>query len=110
MMSLGAIIDLNEEIARKARKEKLQPCVVTQYDIDEAKAGRFTFSIPNLGYYKPKGWAKVKDYFVDKTGLGSDGEPALTFDKFIKQLVPGRAYGIIEEGEMQLYVGEFVKK
>jgi hypothetical protein len=52
----------------------------------------------------------VEEYFVDKTGWGASYEPALTIEKFIKKLIPGRAYAIIEEGEMQCYVGEFVRE
>ena len=110
-MDLSAIRYLNEKIAKRAKKAKLKPYVITEADLEEAKMGKFTFSLPNLGYFKPKGgWAKVNQYFVDKTGLGSPGEPALTIEQFIKKMIPGRAYAMIEEGEMQCYVGEFVKK
>ena len=109
-MDLYAIKYLNEKIARRARKSKLKPYVITEADLEEAKKGMFTFSLPNLGYFKPKGWEKVKEYFVDKTGAGSPYEPALTIDQFIEKLIPGRAYAMIEEGEMQCYLGEFVKE
>ena len=109
-MDLYAIRYLNEKIAKRAKKAKLQPYVITEADIEEAKKDRFTFSLPNLGYFKPRGWALVHEYFVDKTGWGAPYEPALTIDQFIEKMIPGRAYALIEEGEMQCYVGEFVKK
>ena len=110
MMDLATIRYLNEKIAKRAKKAKLQPYVVSEADLEEAKKGTFSFSLPNLGYFKPKGWALVHEYFVDKTGWGHPGELALTIEEFIKKIVPGRAYALIEEGEMQCYVGEFVKK
>jgi hypothetical protein len=110
MMDLHAIRYLNEKIAKRAKKAKLQPHVVTEADLEKAKKGKFTFSLPNLGYFKPKGWIKVNHYFVDKTGWGRPGELALTIEEFIDKMIPGRAYALIEEGEMQCYVGEFVRE
>jgi hypothetical protein len=110
MMDLSAIRYLNEKIAKRAKKAKLQPHVISEADLEEAKKGTFSFSLPNLGYFKPRGWEKVKEYFVDKTGAGSPYEPAMTIDFFVRHMIPGRGYAMVEEGEMQCYVGEFVKK
>ncbi len=38
-----------------------------------------------------------------------DSEPALSVNQFLKKLKVGHGYALIEEGEFQVYVGEFVK-
>jgi hypothetical protein len=37
------------------------------------------------------------------------GEPALTQGQFIDRMKPGMGYAVIEEGQFQVYVGEFKK-
>jgi hypothetical protein len=52
-------------------------------------------------------------WFVDKTGLGHEWEPALTVEQFKRQLReyvgehPGHGFAITEEGEFQVYVSAF---
>ena len=63
--------------------------------------------MPNIGSYEPPGWDLICSYFVDKSGFGSEGEPALTIDQFFAEIKKGLAYAIVEEGQFQVYVGEF---
>jgi len=67
------------------------------------------FPFPNIGDFRPKGWELTESYFVDSSGFGSDNEPALTVRQFLKKLQDGFGYAIIEEGQFQVYVGEFKK-
>jgi hypothetical protein len=102
MMGLGQIIAMNDEIAQEARRKGLEPKL--------AQADGQIEDIPNLGYYTPEGWDRVETFFVDKTGWGQAGEPALTQAAFMAKVKEGRGYAIVEEGEMQVYVGEFIKE
>jgi len=76
MMSLGAIIAINEEIAAEAAQEERIPFVP---DRPENVDRWPPFPFPNLGYYEPPGWeATDEQWFVDATGHGAEDEPALT--------------------------------
>ena len=99
MYSLATIIDMNEEATRKAKHSGKRPLEFTG-DLDN-------LSIPNLGNYVPRGWKLVKTYFVDSSGFGSEDEPAMTIEMFKRQLKVGYGYAVIEEGQFQVYVGEF---
>jgi hypothetical protein len=111
MMSLTAIVALNEEIAVKAAQEGRLPFVpVGPDDVDRWA----TFPFPNLGPYEPAGWEQTEtSWFVDKTGVGYPSEPALTVAQFKNELRryiaenPGHGFAITEEGPFQLYVSAF---
>lgn len=66
------------------------------------------FPFPYLGDYQPKGWRKTAEYFVDSSGFGSEGEPALTIGGFIKKLKVGFGYAITSAGQFQVHVGEYL--
>lgn len=104
MMGLSTIRAMNEERAREAREMRLQPMV---YDGNPDTLRK----IPNMGNYRATkyGWRMVKTYFVDSSGFGSESEPALTFEQFVRQAKVGRGYAIIEAGQFQVYIGEFIK-
>ena len=105
MLSLEQIVRMNNKACEKAKKAKLIPYVIREGDGEKFPP----FPFPNLGYYRPKGWELVGEYFVDSSGFGRDDEPALSIDQFLEKLKVGYGYGLIEEGEFQVYVGEFVK-
>jgi hypothetical protein len=110
MMSLAAIKELSRKAARQAAREHLIPLMVQAEDLDRIE--KHIRYIPNLGTYAPKGYVKVDEYFVDKTGLGYEHEPAMTFGAFCKRLKengPGYGYAITEEGQFQIYVGVYQK-
>jgi hypothetical protein len=111
MMSLSVIARLAREQHRKAARAKLVPLVVEGEDMpDDATPGHLPPPHPNIGTYHPKGWRLGERLFVDKSGLGAEWEPAMTLRQFIevvRKAGPGNGYGIIEEGEFQVYVGRF---
>lgn len=110
MMSPATIRDLAAKAARKAAKEKRTPFV--PFDEREIKSWP-PFPFPNLGDHRPPGWELVDHFMVDATGLGSEGEPALTVAGLKKRLLAELAapetfgYGIIEEGQFQIVMGKF---
>lgn len=104
MLSLSQINAMSREAARKAARNNKKPFIVERDDLDVMPP----FPFPNIGDHHPKGWKHVETHFVDKSGWGSPSEPALTPEQFLAKLVPGRGYAIIEEGQFQVYVGEFI--
>jgi hypothetical protein len=112
MMSIQTIQDLSRKAARKAAREHKRPAMVELEDMETLET---ELSIPNLGDYRPKGYKLINTWFVDKSGFGSPGEPAMTIPRMfekIRENGPGFGYGMIEEGLFQCYVGVFkpVKK
>ncbi len=103
MMTRRSLDRESRKAAAKAAKLKQEP-LVAFVDGDIVIA-----DIPNLGDYVPKGWELVEEYFVDSSGFGSTDAPALTVDQFKAKTKAGFGYAIIEEGQFQLYVGEFKK-
>ena len=110
-MSLETIIALNEEIAAEAAKENLVPFVPHNED-DVERWPPFPF--PNIGYHEPAGWERTDtDWFVDKTGVGLDWEPALSVRQFKRALSahidenPDDGFAIVEEGPFQVVVAAF---
>lgn len=101
MMSGDVIVALAAQQARKARRNKTLPQIAWMPG-DPAIA-----HMPNIGSYRPRGWKLLRELFVDKSGLGRPGEPALTIDQFYAEVKEGLGYAIIEEGECQVYIGEF---
>jgi hypothetical protein len=56
----------------------------------------------------PWGWELTgEEYFVDSSGFGSPGEPALTFDQFATKCTEGMGYAITEAGQFQVYIAEY---
>lgn len=107
MMSGAEIRRIQREAAARAARQNLQPFVVWPEDVEHFQAHPEGFPFPFIGDYVPKGWRKVKDHFVDSSGFGMEGEPALTARQFAQLLQPGRGYAITEAGQFQVYVGEF---
>ena len=104
MMTGETIRQLSDEQAAKAAAEAREP-LVAWCDRDRA-----VFRCPNIGSYRPKGWRLVRELFVDKSGFGQPGEPALTAEQFLDEVKEGFGYAIIEEGQFQIYIGEFEQK
>jgi hypothetical protein len=111
MMSLESIRYESRRAAAKAAKTKKTPFVVEAEDLEQWKAGNLSGGLPfpMIGTYEPKGWTKIGESFVDASGFGSESEPALTINQFINQLTAGHGYAIIEAGQFQVYIGEYVK-
>lgn len=103
MMSLALIEQISRKAGERAAKQNREPLVAFS-DKDEA-----VVKCPNLGDYCPKDWKLIDRLFVDKTGFGTIGEPALSIEQFIGKVKDGLGYAIIEEGQFQLYIGVFEK-
>lgn len=108
MMSIETIIALNADIGRRAARRRVTPFVPK--DADEANDwSRF----PNIGSYQPRGWEEDRSWFVDKTGMGLDSEPAYSWRQFRDSLADyvadnaGHAFAITEEGPFQVIVSAF---
>jgi len=130
MMSPEAIRAFQQEAAAKAARAKRKPLALEADDLVHFDSFlRAVRSTPNLGDYVPRGWkmADVRDYvggypyfafFVDKSGFGDPGEPALTIEGLyglIKSIIyenPDETFGIglYEEGQFQIHVGLYLKK
>jgi len=108
MMSLGQIHQLSDEAARKARRHGKLPYVLWPTEAQRLKLQGASFPFPFIGSYRPRGWKLVETYFVDSSGFGGENEPALTIEAFRSKLQAGLGYAIIESGEFQLVIGEFV--
>jgi len=105
MYGLATIKSMNAEAARKAKGK--QPFIIKSAEqIDTFPP----FPFPNFGDYRPKGWELVETYFVDSSGFGGDGEPALGARHFRSKLKIGYGYAVIEAGQFQVYVGEFRRR
>ena len=103
MFSLEHIQAMQDEKTLRAKRLHLTP-YIAKIDGDEG-VRRCEF----LGTYVPKGWKFVKSYFVDGSGFGTEGEPALTFGQFLGKVKAGRGYAIREAGQFQIYINEYIK-
>ena len=85
---------------------------IKREDIDRALAGDTSrLRIPFVGTRNSRGYKATNNcYFVDSSGWGRAGEPALTFNQFLRVLRPGFAYAITRAGQFQVYVQEYEKK
>jgi hypothetical protein len=75
------------------------------------EGAREGFKVPMLGDKVPRGWRRTsrQPLFVDSSGFGAPDEPALTQEQFLDALTIGKAYGVIEAGQFQVYVAEYEK-
>lgn len=111
MMSPGVIHDMALKAARKAAREKRVPLVLEAEDIAilKAKGAESGLRFPFLGTYIPRGWKRTeREFFVDSSGFGGPGEPALTLEKFLDQVKPSHGYAVTEAGQFQVYVAEYI--
>ena len=102
MFDLNTMEAMQKEAIRKSRQEgKILYRAVKNGDEN-------VFKCP-ASEIKVKGYKFIQDFFVDNSGFGSDGEPALTATAFLRQVKEGFYYGIISQGQFQVYIGEFKK-
>lgn len=127
MMSIATIERFQAEAALRAANAKLEPWIVWPEDVGNLER---LSRIPNIGTYLPDGWRRVdsvdeigphrsqyatgkpdgkRGYFVDKSGFGGPGDPALTVQEMADLLKPGYGYAIVEEGQFQITIGVFKK-
>lgn len=105
MMDLATIASESRKAAGRAARAKKQPFIVEQDDLPWRHK---SFPFPFIGNYTPRGWKKTENlYFVDSSGFGEPGEPALTVSQFAAKLRSGFGYAIIEVGQFQVYIQEY---
>lgn len=116
MMSIDLIREINREQATQAANEGLEPYVyATEDEVDS-----LPFPFAHIGDYAPEGWDLVDTHFVDSSGFGQPGEPALTVEQFValvKRQMREHAenrqavgWAIVSAGQFQVYVGEFTRE
>jgi hypothetical protein len=112
MMSIDHIVGLAKEQAAQASRMEKQPMRIPNKvywgKLSADKKAERLRRIPNIGGYTHPDWERVDNFMVDSSGFGQRGESALTLDQFVDRVVPRRGYAIIEEGQFQVIVGEFV--
>ena len=111
-MDLQSIEAESRRAAAQACRDHRVPFIVWPADLDAWKtrlAEGFNpqFPFPFLGSYVPKGWKLTTNYFVDSSGFGEAGEPALTIRQFLGKIKTGRGYAITEVGQFQVWIAEF---
>lgn len=122
---------MQNESARRAKREKKVPLLVEQHDL--GMLHEHFRGIPNFGDYRPAGWVEVnardlagaepgvRGYagpddeclFVDASGWGGPSEPAFTFGQFCQwasERGAGYGYAMVEEGQFQVVVAVFKRK
>ena len=112
MMSGATIAAMSRKAARDSARNHIEPFTVWPDDLRdwkaELEAGNYPrLPFPFIGSRTPRGWKKTGEYFVDASGFGAPGEPALTIPQFIGTLRENYGYAIIEAGQFQVYIGEF---
>ena len=112
MMDLATIVEMNREAGEQAREEGVKPYVFSSSDLANLKNGDLwpLRKIPRVGDYTPDGWEHVETYFVDSSGFGQPGEPALTAKQFANKVKGEFGYGIGEVGQFQIYIEAFEKR
>ena len=108
MLSPEQIKETQLQAAAKAARNRSVPLV--SWPEDSARdLGR---TMPFLGEYVPEGWVMEETFFVDASGWGQEGEPALTlgqFDEIVRQHV-GSGWAIVEAGQFQVVIGRYEKE
>ena len=109
MLSPATIAELCRRQARTASRHKLLPLIVEAEDKQNRdRLAHHHRGMPNIGSFRPAGWTLVGTHFVDKSGVGRRDEPALTFVQFLGAVQVGLGHAIIEEGLLQVGIGDFV--
>lgn len=113
MISVAAAQEMSREAAVRAAKNKEEPLYFWPEDTEnDDQLSKQLRNTPYLGTYVPRGWERLEEtYFVDSSGFGQPGEPALTLDQFMGYLKKNLdvAYAIVEAGEFQVKIGTFRK-
>jgi len=109
MMGLHTMRQLNREAAMRSAAKKKQPYPLAEDD-KAAFDTRQRLPFPYIGYWMPEGFTMTRVFFVDSSGFGRRGEPAYQIEEFLDRAVVGRFYAIVEAGQFQVHIGEFVRE
>ncbi len=114
MMSIETIHAMARRAARLSRERHQEP----YHPQSLSEIDKFPpFPFPFLGPRCPRGWKRAdKVWFVDSSGFGREGEPALTIAQFKRELRewfehhPACGFAVIEAGQFQVYVAAFERR
>ena len=113
MKGLEQIRAENKEASNRVKEEGIKPHEITKRALKRLKQGMISElqEIPFVGDANfDKTYLKLDNYFVDSSGFGREGEPALTIDQFIKKIKVGNAYAITSVGQFQINIQEYFSK
>lgn len=105
---------LADEATERAKVSNLRPATLTEV-VQNFKTSR-RFNIPFLGDHIPDGWERLEqEIFVDTTGCGKPGDPAITqFDFFMRTAdllkdanTDAYGYAVIEQGQTQALIATY---
>lgn len=114
MLSQGYINQISREAAEHAAQDGLTPHVVWPEDLElwqcQYENDALSLPFPHIGDMEPAGFELQRTLFVDMSGFGEEGGPAMTVRRLIyEELAVDMAYAIVEVGQFQLHLGEFSK-
>ena len=115
MMSQAYIDEASREAARTAAREGTTPFMVWKQDIKcwkelLASGGLEQLPFPFIGDHIPENLELEGEQFqVDSSGMGQEGERALTVGQFIHKIEPNKAYAITSMGEFQIWMQAYVE-
>lgn len=116
MYSSNTIVNLNADAALAAAAKNLVPFIPWDAREIETLGINLLRQIPNIGSLDVSdAWEEIDTVLVDSSGLGSEGESALTVRgclDFIKNHVEEcshRGFAIVSTGQFQIVLGVFDK-
>lgn len=111
---LGSVIPLQQRAAGREAAQRRHPFLVWPEDIvlwqgvvERGDMPSFPFPDLSAEPLPLSGWRLVRTHFVDSSGLGQEGEAALTVKQFVERLEPSLGYAVLEVGQFQVVIGEF---
>jgi hypothetical protein len=124
MFSLDTIISIQNNATKKAARAKKFPYAPTASELSsKSDLQKALHTIPFVGEYVHPRWVRATDeegdyieWFVDSSGWGLPGEPALTLEQFTEKVQafcnehPGAGFGVVQAGQFQVYVAPFFPK
>lgn len=119
MWGLETIREMNADAAKVARRERVMPYYLDSIAEVEAMAEDELFPIPFLGDACEDwdaDWDRLDDLFVDSSGFGQEGEPALTARQFKQKLLGliqehgGIYVAVCEAGQFQVYIAVWASR
>lgn len=105
MYSTETIKEINRQAGKTAGRTKIKP-YRAKSDEDEG-----VFKCPFIGDFVLTEFETTDNlYFVDSSGFGRESEPAMTIKQFLKKVRKNYYYAIVEHGQFQVYIQEYIKK
>mgnify|MGYP001585292402 FL=1 len=120
MMDLRTLEHINRQATRRSQRDRKLPALVEPEDVRAYLAGNHgAIHLPYIGQRVPRGFRAVRSdgdtqaypVFVDKSGFGSESEPAWTLKHFLDHVlaVGSSWWGTVEDGQFQVYVQRYEK-